>query len=81
MRKLCWPPQSPDQNPIESVWEMMLRSVRSRKQKQPSSLAELREALREVCKIFPQEQIRMLYKGLPSRVNEIRKMKGNATKY
>ena len=80
IKKLWWHPQSPDQNPIENVWEMMLRYVRSQK-KQPSSLAELREALKEVWESFPQEQIRKLYKGLPNRVDDIKKMKGKATKY
>ena len=45
VRKILWPPQSPDQNPIESVWDILLRTIRNRK-KQPTSLTELREALK-----------------------------------
>ena len=67
-------------NLIENVWEIMFRYIRSQK-KQPSSFAELREALKEVWESFPQKQIRKLYKGLPNRVVKMKKMKGRATKY
>ena len=79
VRKILWP-QSPDQNPIETVWDMLLRAIRNRK-KQPTSLTDLREALKNGWLNFPMEEIRKLYDGLPNRIDQIKKMKGNATKY
>ena len=53
VRKLIWPPQSPDLNPIESVWEILFRRVRENYQRR--SLEELREKIMEEWKKFPKK--------------------------
>ena len=80
MKILQWPPQSPDLNPIETIWDILLKRVRENN-RQLASLTEFREKLKEEWEIFPIEIVQDLYKGLPNRLKELKKMKGNPTKY
>ena len=49
LHQMTWPPQSPDLNPIEMVWDELDHRV---KEKEPTSAQHLWELLRGVWKEF-----------------------------
>ena len=49
---MTWPPQSPDLNPIEMVWDELDRRV---KEKQPTNAQQMWELLQDCWKSIPGE--------------------------
>ena len=52
LHQMTWPPQSPDLNPIEMVWDELDCRV---KEKQPSSAQHMWELLQDCWKSIPHE--------------------------
>ena len=52
LHQMTWPPQSPDLNPIEMVWDELDRRV---KEKQPTSAQHVWELLQDCWKFIPVE--------------------------
>ena len=77
---LEWPPQSPDLNPIETIWNDLSLAVRKRRD-YPKSLNDLRIAIQEEWRQISSARIKRLYETIPDRLREVKKMKGHATKY
>jgi transposase len=50
LHQMTWPPQSPDLNPIEVVWDELDRRV---KEKQPTSAQHMWELLQDCWKSIP----------------------------
>lgn len=75
-----WPPRSPDLNPIEHVWDMLGRRIRSR-QPPPETLNELRDALTEEWNAIPQDSIRELIRSMHRRLQAVRRARGGNTRY
>lgn len=80
VKKLDWPAQSPDLNPIEHIWDELERRIKMRTRK-PSSFADLSFALTEEWSQIPVETYRKLVESMPSRVKEVIKAKGGPTRY
>ncbi len=77
---LSWPPQSPDMNPIEDVWNYLDSQVRKR-QPEIKTIDDLWRILdEEAAKISP-EYIKKLYKSLPRRISALKKSNFDVTKY
>ena len=73
-----WPPQSPDLNPIENIWDYMETKL----EKMPSTtVSELWETLQEIWRSIPSEVILNLVRSMPRRVQAVLKAKGGHTKY
>ena len=73
-----WPPQSPDLNPIEQIWDLLGRKLDSQK---PKNLAELEmNVMEEWSKISP-TYIQTLISSMPHRVAAVIAAKGGHTKY
>lgn len=77
---LDWPPQSPDLNPIEHLWEDFKRQL-SDYQRTPTSVKELWERAGKVWYKTSQEKCRELIDSMPQRVAAVLKAKGGYTKY
>jgi transposase len=73
-----WPPQSPDMNPIEHVWEILFRKVQGMK---PSNLDELWKIVEESWRAIAPEDLHTLVESMPRRVQAVIKANGGYTKY
>ena len=80
IRVLPWPARSPDMNPIEHVWDMLERRVKTRFPL-PETLQELSLALLEEWEHIPQEAIANLIQGMPRRMNSLIQARGGNTCY
>lgn len=77
---LPWPSKSPDLNPIEHLWDLLDRRVR-RRQPQPQTLEQLRNALQDEWGRIPQQQIRRLIQSMPRRCQAVLDAHGGNTRY
>lgn len=75
---LVTPPQSPDLNPIEHLWDHLDKRLRKHNIKSKSQLKELLVA--EWQQISP-DITRKLVRSMENRLNEVLKLKGFPTKY
>ncbi|KAJ8876178.1 hypothetical protein PR048_024087 [Dryococelus australis] len=67
VRRLDWPAQSPDLNPIKHHWDELDRRVRAR-QARPKSIAQLMEWLQEEWRRIPVDVLQTLVESMPDRV-------------
>lgn len=72
------PPQSPDMNVIENLWDLLERQVH---QRPVSSVAELRIRLQEEWAQISPAYTRNLVSSMPRRLKAVIDMKGGPTKY
>jgi hypothetical protein len=78
VKVLEWPSESPDHNPIESLWAEQKKCVRERR---PTNLIQLLQLCQEEwAKIHP-TYCGKLVEGYLKRLTQVKQFKGNATKY
>ncbi|MGH0128648.1 UNVERIFIED_CONTAM: hypothetical protein FKN15_035726 [Acipenser sinensis] len=75
---MVWPPQSPDLNIIESVWDYMKREKQLRL---PKSTEELWLVLQDVWANLPAEFLQKPCASVPRRIDAVLNAKGGHTKY
>lgn len=75
---LKWPPQSPDLNIIEHLWDHLDRSVPTDQRK---SMSQFRNALFECWRTITPQVIDNLVKSMPRRLEAVIKSKGGNTDY
>jgi transposase len=80
IKKLSWPPQSPDLNPIENLWHEMKEAIR-KKSPAPSNLKELKKYVKRAWRDLPFEYYQRLIDSMPDRVNAVIAANGYHTKY
>lgn len=68
-----WPPQSPDLNPIELLWEELDRRVRNLK---PTSLPDLWKCLKEAWDNIQPQTLQKLVERMPKLCAAVIKAKG-----
>ena len=78
IRVMEWPSQSPDLNPIENLWTVLKKRVRSRK---PKKVNELYTFCKEEWANIPGDVCKKLVQSCPKRLRDVKKYGGNATKY
>lgn len=78
IKKLDWPAQSPDMNPIEHLWTVIKRKVQERS---PKNKKELEQVLREEWELLDKKTLENLVESMPRRVAEVIKAKGGHTRY
>ncbi|KAJ8866970.1 hypothetical protein PR048_032832 [Dryococelus australis] len=67
VRRLDWPTQSPDLDPIEHLWDEFDRRVRAR-QARPKYIAQLMEWFQEEWRRIPVDVLQTLVESMPDRV-------------
>ena len=77
---LPWPALSPDLSPIEQFWDEMDRRVR-RRQPQPQSTQQLRNALLQEWNSIPQGFIQLLIGSMRRRCQAVVNARGGHTRY
>ena len=77
---LPWPARSPDLNPIEHLWDILGRQVRSR-DPPVQNLRELTQALHEEWQRIPIWKIRRLIINIGRRVRNVIQVGGGYTRY
>lgn len=80
IEQLDWPAYSPDLNPIEHCWDGLDRAVRQRAV-QPTTLAELEQALVQEWVALSQRYINKLVESVPRRIQAVIRARGGHTKY
>ncbi len=76
---LKWPPQSPDLNPIEHLWNVVEREIRII-DVHPTNLQQLRDVLSIMTKIS-KECFQHLVESMPQIIKTVLKAKGGPTRY
>jgi hypothetical protein len=80
--KICmlsdWPPQSPDLNIIENVWQILKGNVHKRS---PSNSVDLWSIVLDEWHRIPEDYIIKLYESIPRRLDGLIHKKGLHTKY
>ena len=77
---LQWPAKSPDLNPIENLWGVMVRRV-YHGCRQFRTVTDLDEVVMETWFDLGQEYLDKLIESLPRRVREVIRKHGGPTKY
>jgi transposase len=80
VKRLSWPPSSPDMNIIEHVWDQLDALVRARNPL-PRNKDELWQAIQEEWANFPRTALNTLFESMPRRVAALLKARGGHTKY
>ena len=80
IRLLPWPPSSPDANPIENLWSLVKRRLKSSRCSSKSALIAAfiqvwnhDEEIQQMCK--------KLIQSMPDRIEAILASKGGSTRY
>ncbi len=74
------PPQSPDLNPIEHLWDVVEWEIRIM-DVQPTNLQELRDAIMSIWTKISEECFQHLVKSMTQRIKAVLKPKGGPTRY
>ncbi len=77
---LKWPPQSPDLNPIEHLWDVVEREIRIM-DVQPTNLQQLSDAIMSIWTKISEECFQHLVESMPRRIKAVLKAKGGPTRY
>ena len=77
---LKWPPQSPDLNPIEHLWDVVERELRAL-DVHPSNLHQLQDAILSIWANISKECYQHLVESMPRRIKAVLKAKGGPTPY
>ncbi len=77
---LKWPPQSPDLNQIEHIWDVVEREI-CIMDVQPTNLQQLRDVIMSIWTKISEECSQQLVESMPRRIKVILKAKGGPTRY
>ena len=80
IRVLDWPSKSPDLNPVENLWGILVRQVYGHG-KQYSSVAELKAAIQRAWPNISLETLRTLINSMKNRIFQVILGQGAMTKY
>jgi hypothetical protein len=73
-----WPAQSPDLNPIETLWNDVEKAINRAK---PSSIPKLEQLIYQAWAAIPVDRCQRLIDSMPHRCAAVIRNKGYPTKY
>jgi hypothetical protein len=79
MKKLDWPPYSPDLNPIENMWKILKDWLCYHTM--PKNKKELIECVQQVWNEVPLEQLQRLISTMPNRIRAVISARGGSTRW
>ena len=77
---LTWPPNSPDLNPIEHLWDVLDKQIQSM-EAPPCNIQDLKDLLLTSWCQIPQHTFRGLVESMPQRVRAVLAAKGGPAQY
>ncbi|GBN20628.1 hypothetical protein AVEN_229403-1 [Araneus ventricosus] len=77
---MSWPPNSPDLNTIEHIWDVMERQHRAQTPPCPN-ISTLRDSCLDIWYNLSSVMYQKLVVSMPKRVAAVLKAKGGATRY
>ncbi len=77
---LKWPPQSPDLNLIEHLWDVVEREIHIM-DVQPTNLLQLRDAIMSIWTKISEKCFQHLVESMPLRIKAVLKAKAGQTQY
>ncbi|CAA9501973.1 MAG: hypothetical protein AVDCRST_MAG96-2018 [uncultured Segetibacter sp.] len=79
IKKLQWPPNSPDLNPIENLWKIVKDSVQN--DVMPRNKDELVESVQRAWEGISMEILEVLIASMPFRMKAVIQAKGGSTRW
>ena len=80
IEQMWWPARSPDLNPVENIWEIIVRRIYA-DQKQYNSVAELKVAVSECWEDMDPKVLENLVGSMPKRIYQVIECKGGPIEY
>ncbi len=77
---LKWPPQSPDLNPMEHLWDVLEREIWIM-DVQLTNLQQLQDAIMPIWTKISDKHFQHLVESIPRRIKEVLKAKGGPTQF
>uniref|UniRef100_A0A3Q3JTD4 Transposase Tc1-like domain-containing protein n=1 Tax=Monopterus albus TaxID=43700 RepID=A0A3Q3JTD4_MONAL len=77
---LTWPPNSPDLNPVEHLWDVLEKQIQDM-EASPHSLQDLKDLLMTSWCQIPEDTFRGLVESMPQRVRAVLAEQGGPTQY
>jgi len=81
IQPIKWPPNSPDMNPIEKIWNKMKDWIQERYPKMVYSLPRLRVIVQEAWDAITEDDLREVLLEMPKRMQAVIDADGYHTKY
>jgi hypothetical protein len=80
IKRLRWPPQSPDLSPIENLWKQ-IKIIIGKRRHQIKNIRMMERVLEEIWPTISKESLLKLNASMPKRLNLCIKNKGGSIKY
>ena len=81
IRRVAWPPYSPDLNPIEHVWKVMKDWIARHYSEYTSDQSENRRIVQEAWAALPEDFFHKLVASMPERMMAVIRAHGMHTSY